>query len=70
MDAVVNYKMPSITPVGALGVDVLRANGFEILGNGMAHAALNVDAGSSLVTSLYSINLTTGAATRAQGLGH
>ena len=44
-------------------MDVLKANGFEILANGEAYAALNVDAGTSLATGLYSINLGTGAAT-------
>lgn len=57
------FNTPTITTVGALGVDVLRANGFEILGNGQAYAALNVDAGTSLATGIYSINLGTGAAT-------
>lgn len=56
------FNTPTITTVGALGVDVLKANGFEVLGNGMAYAALNVD-GSSLTTGIYSINLGTGAAT-------
>jgi len=56
------FNNPTITTVGSLGVDVLSANGFEILGNGMAYAALNIDNGS-LATGLYSINLTTGAAT-------
>ncbi len=57
------FNTPTITTVGALGIDVLRANGFEVLGNGMAYAALNVDAGTSLVTGIYGINLATGAAT-------
>jgi hypothetical protein len=57
------FNTPTITTVGSLGIDVLRANGFEILGDGSAYAALNVDNGTSLVTSIYSINLSTGAAT-------
>ena len=57
------FNTPTITTVGALGVDVLRANGFEIGADGMAYAALNLDAGSSLVTGLYQINLATGQAT-------
>jgi outer membrane protein assembly factor BamB len=57
------FNTPTITMVGALGVDVLKANGFEVLGNGQAYAALNVDAGPSLATGIYSINLGTGAAT-------
>jgi hypothetical protein len=57
------FNTPTITTVGALGVDVLRANGFEIGADGMAYAALNLDAGSSLVTGLYRIDLGTGQAT-------
>ncbi len=57
------FNMPTITTVGPLGVDVLRANGFEILGDGMAYAALNLDAGSSLTTGIYTIDLMTGMAT-------
>lgn len=56
------FNTPTITTVGALGVDVLKANGFEILGNGQAYAALNMD-DASLATGIYSINLNTGAAT-------
>lgn len=56
------FNTPTITTVGALGVDVLRANGFEITGDGQAFAALNVD-GPSLATGIYSIDLGTGAAT-------
>jgi hypothetical protein len=56
------FNTPTITTVGALGMDVLKANGFEIAGNGMAYAALTMD-DASLTTSIYSINLMTGAAT-------
>lgn len=55
------FNTPSITTIGGLGIDVLRANGFELLANGQAFAALNVD-GSSLDTGLYSIDLNSGAA--------
>ncbi|MEO5735256.1 MAG: DUF4394 domain-containing protein [Rubrivivax sp.] len=58
-----NFNSPTIQTIGPLGIDALRANGFEILGNGTAYAALNVDEGSSLVTGIYTINLATGAAT-------
>jgi Domain of unknown function (DUF4394)/PEP-CTERM motif len=57
-----SFNSPSIGVVGALGIDVLKANGFEVLGNGMAFAALNVD-GGSLSTQLYGIDLASGAAT-------
>jgi hypothetical protein len=56
------FNTPTIGTVGALGIDVLRANGFELLANGQAFAALNVD-GSSLDTGLYSIDLGNGSAT-------
>lgn len=56
------FNNPTITTVGSLGVDVLSANGLEILSNGMAYAALNID-GGNLATGLYSINLSTGTAT-------
>jgi hypothetical protein len=56
------FNTPTISAVGALGVDVLKANGFEVLANGQAYAALTVD-GANLSTGLYGINLATGAAT-------
>ncbi len=57
------FNAPTINAVGALGVDVLKANGFELTGNNMAYAALNLDDGTSLATGIYSISLSTGAAT-------
>lgn len=49
-----------LVPVGSLGVDFTSENGFDIGGtSGLAYALLDVD-GS---TSVYSINLETGAAT-------
>jgi hypothetical protein len=57
------FNTPTITAVGALGVNVLNANGFEVLGNGLAFAALNVDDGT-LATGLYAIDLMSGAATK------
>ncbi len=56
------FNTPTITTVGALGVDALKANGFDIASDGQAYAALTVD-GASLTTGIYSINLATGAAT-------
>lgn len=53
----------TLTEVGALGVDASASSGFEIstdsMGNNAAFAALQV----GTATNLYSINLTTGAAT-------
>lgn len=56
------FNTPTISVIGSLGVDVLKANGFELLANGQAFAGLNVDAGSSLATGIYGINLGTGQA--------
>lgn len=60
--ATANFNAPVISAVGSLGIDVLRANGFEIAG-GVAYGAFNVDAGTSLATGIYTVNLATGAAT-------
>lgn len=51
-----------IQTVGALGVNPLSANGFDILGNGQAYALFNLDDGT-LDSQLFTINLATGAAT-------
>lgn len=56
------FNAPTITTVGALGIDVLRANGFELTGGNVGYAALNVD-GGTLGTGLYRIDLASGAAT-------
>jgi hypothetical protein len=60
--ATTGFNAPAISFVGALGVDALNANGFELLANGQAFAALNTDASTSLVSGIYGINLTTGQA--------
>ena len=60
--ATANFNAPTLSTVGALGVDLLRANGFEIAG-GVGYGAFNVDAGTSLTTGIYTVNLSTGAAT-------
>ncbi len=57
------FNAPTIAAVGALGVDVLKANGFDIGADGMGYAALNLDDGTSLATGIFGINLATGAAT-------
>ncbi|MBT9490243.1 MAG: DUF4394 domain-containing protein [Rubrivivax sp.] len=56
------FNAPTIVDVGALGIDVLKANGFEVLANGMAYAALTMD-DVSLATGIFGIHLATGAAT-------
>lgn len=55
------FNTPTITDVGALGIDVLKANGFDIGGDGMAYAALTLD-DASLATGLYRIDLASGQA--------
>lgn len=57
------FNAPTITPVGALGVNALNASGFELFADGQAFAALNVDANSSLTSGIYRIDLGSGAAT-------
>ncbi len=37
------FNTPAIVDVGALGIDVPKANGFDIAGNGTAYAALTLD---------------------------
>lgn len=57
------FNAPNIQPVGTgLGIDILNANGLEILPDGTAYLAANFDNGTSQ-TVLYSINLLTGKAT-------
>jgi hypothetical protein len=51
--------------VGSLGVSFARANGFDIAASGQAFAALTANG----ETALYSINTTTGAATRVGPIG-
>lgn len=56
------FNTPSISLVGSLGVDVVNANGFDILAtSGNAYALLDVD--GSFNSNLYRIDLSTGAAT-------
>lgn len=56
------FNTPTIGTVGSLGLDVLRANGFELTATNQGYAALNLDNGV-LTTGLYGINLMTGQAT-------
>lgn len=51
----------TLVPVGALGIDVDAENGFDIGGNSNTAFALFKVGG---MTSIYSVNLTTGAATK------
>ena len=55
----------TLVPVGALGVDVDADSGFDIGGSsGIAYGLLKVGG----TTSVYSINLTTGAATKVRDI--
>lgn len=56
------FNAPTINPVGALGINILSANGFEISADGIGYAVINVDDGL-LQSKLVTINTATGAAT-------
>lgn len=56
------FNTPTISLIGAIGLDILKANGFELFSNGNAFAAVNTDDGG-LNSQLLSINLSTGAGT-------
>jgi hypothetical protein len=56
------FNTPTISTVGSLGLDALKAGGFDILANGAAYAALLTDDGTA-DSGIYSINLATGSAT-------
>jgi len=57
-----DFNAPTITTVGALNEDILRANGFERLANGTAFSAVTIDDGA-LKSVLTTIDMGTGAAT-------
>jgi hypothetical protein len=59
------FNAPVISTIGALGINPVSANGFEVLSNGMAYAAFNLENSAALTTGIYGINLATGAATLA-----
>lgn len=61
-EALTGFANPIIDDVGALNIDILKGNGFEIVGNNEAFAAVNVD-GGTLDTFLLSVNLETGLGT-------
>lgn len=56
------FNAPTINTIGSLGVDVVKANGFEVLADGSAFAAFTLDS-STPTSGLFSIDLATGAAT-------
>lgn len=67
-DALVTQNPPNsgtLNTVGALGVDASEPVGFDIAPNGTAYAALR--SGTSPAPSLYTINLTSGAAAPVRG---
>lgn len=57
------FSTPSITTIGALEHDIVKANGFDVLSNGTAFSAFLMDGGTGK-TILANINLSTGAATK------
>jgi hypothetical protein len=72
-DTLVQFSSPNdgtFTTVGPLGVDISSVNGFDILTEGgvnMAYAGLQ--SASNGVSSFYTINLTTGAASAVGTIG-
>ena len=52
------FNAPTISLIGAIGLDILNANGFELFANGSAFAAVNLDNGTSY-SQLLGINLST-----------
>ena len=61
-EALTAFANPQIDDIGPLGFDILKTNGYEILGNNNSYAAVNLD-GGTLDSFLLSINLDTGAGT-------
>ena len=61
-EALMNFANPQIDDIGPLGFDILKANGYEILGNNNSYAAVNLD-GGTLDTFLLSVNLDSGVGT-------
>jgi hypothetical protein len=67
-------QTPTVSPntgqlftVGALGVDATDASGFDVGENGVAYAALTPNGSSA--SQLYTVNLTSGAATAVGAVG-
>ena len=56
------FNAPTISLIGAIGLDVLNVNGFELFSNGNAFAAVNLNNGTS-DNQLLGINLSTRAGT-------
>ena len=57
------FNTPTITKVGALGHEILRANGLDISASGIAYSSFLMDDGTGK-SALTTINLATGAATK------
>ncbi len=63
-----NLAAGTFTSLGALGIDVSRNNGFNISSNGVAYLGSPATSGDPQA-NLYSVNLTTGAATLIGQIG-
>lgn len=57
------FNTPTITKVGAIGHDILRANGFEVSSSGLAYTSFLMDDGTGK-SILASANLSTGVSTK------
>ena len=58
-----SFNTPTINKVGALGHEILKANGFEIGSNGLAYSSFLMDDGTGK-SILASVNLTTGSSAK------
>lgn len=72
LDVLVTQNPPNsgtLNTVGPLGMDVTAVGGFDIVGANTAFAALAPTGGEANTTNLYTINLSTGAATMVGAIG-
>lgn len=67
VDGVPSPNGGTVTTIGPLGVDTTGFASFDIASNGTAYAALGI--GAPIPSTLYQINLTTGAATLLGQIG-
>ena len=67
LDILVRINAGTVQTVGPLGVSISAFAGFDIAANGTTHAALT--SAATNMSALYTINLTTGAATLVGSIG-
>ncbi|MEO6458757.1 MAG: DUF4394 domain-containing protein, partial [Chloroflexia bacterium] len=72
LDILVTQNPPNsgtLNTIGSLGVDAGNTGAFDIVGANTAFAALNINGGEANSTGLYTINLSSGAATMVGAIG-